>query len=49
MICEQGGLEGLKPSFGGGRPSKLTHDQIIELDKIIKNPICQRKFDIFPF
>ena len=22
--CESEGLEGLKPSFGGGRPSKLT-------------------------
>ncbi len=30
------GLEGLKPSFGGGRPSKLTYDQLIELDKIIE-------------
>ncbi|MBR0370798.1 MAG: transposase [Methanobrevibacter sp.] len=33
--CEAEGLEGLKPSFGGGRPSKLTYDQLIELDKII--------------
>ena len=24
--CEAEGLEGLKPSFGGGRPSKLTYD-----------------------
>ena len=24
--CESEGLEGLKPSFGGGRPSKLTYD-----------------------
>ena len=23
-------------SFGGGRPSKLTYDQLIELDKIIE-------------
>ena len=30
------GLEGLKPSFGGGRPSKLTYDQLIELDKLIE-------------
>ena len=34
--CESKGLEGLKPSFGGGRPSKLTYDQLIELDKIIE-------------
>ena len=34
--CESEGLEGLKPSFGGGRPSKLTYDQLMELDKIIK-------------
>ena len=34
-ICENEGLEGLKPSFAGGRPSKLTYDQMIELDKII--------------
>ena len=34
--CEKEGLEGLKPSFGGGRPSKLTYDQLIELDKIIE-------------
>ena len=34
--CESEGLEGLKPPFGGGRPSKLTYDQLIELDKIIE-------------
>ena len=34
--CESEGLEGLKPSFGGGRPSKLTYDQLVELDKIIE-------------
>lgn len=34
--CENEGLEGLKPSFGGGRPSKLTYNQLIELDKIIE-------------
>ena len=34
--CEKEGLEGLKPSFGGGRPSKLTYEQLIELDKIIE-------------
>ena len=30
------GLESLKPSFSGGRPSKLTYDQLIELDKLIE-------------
>ena len=34
--CESEGLEGLKPSFGGGRPSKLTYEQMIELDKYIE-------------
>lgn len=29
-------MEGLKPSFGGERQSKLTYDQLIELDKIIE-------------
>lgn len=29
-------MEGLKPSFGGGRPSKLTYEQLIELDEIIE-------------
>ena len=28
--CESNGLDGLKPSFGGGRPSKLTYDKTIE-------------------
>ena len=31
------GLEGLKPSFGGGRPSKLTYEEFIELDNIIES------------
>lgn len=35
--CEEKGLEGLKPSFGGGRPSKLTYEQFIELYKIIES------------
>ena len=34
--CESEGLKGLKSSFGGGRPSKLTYNQLIELDKIIE-------------
>ncbi len=34
-ICESEGLEGLKPNFGGGRPSKLTDEQMKELDEII--------------
>lgn len=35
--CEKEGLEGLKPSFGGERPSKLSYEELIELDKIIEN------------
>ena len=35
--CEKEGLEGLKPSFEGGRPSKLSYEELIELDKIIEN------------
>ena len=31
------GLDGLKPSFGGGRPSKLSYEQQVELDNIIEN------------
>ena len=31
--CEKEGLEGLKPSFGGGRPSKLTYDQLMNWTK----------------
>ncbi len=34
--CESEGLECLKTSFGGGRPSKLTYNQLKELDKIIE-------------
>ena len=36
-ICEEKGLEGLKPSFSGGRPSKLSYKQFIELDNIIES------------
>ncbi len=35
--CEMDGLDGLKPSFGGGRPSKLSYEQQVELDNIIEN------------
>ncbi len=55
-ICESEGLEGLKPSFGGGIPSRLTYDQLIELDKIIEETpnmsmkdvhlIVNKKFDV---
>lgn len=36
-ICEKSGLDGLKPNFGGGRPSNLTFDQLVELDQYIMN------------
>lgn len=35
--CEEKGLKGLKPNFGGGRPSKLTYNQLVELDNYIMN------------
>ena len=35
--CEEKGLKGLEPKFGGGRPSKLTFNQLVELDKYIMN------------
>ncbi len=54
--CEKEGLEGLKPSFGGGRPSKLSYEELIELDKIIENTpdlsmkdvqlLVKEKFDV---
>lgn len=34
-MCEEKGLEGLKPKFGGGRPSKLNFEQLIQLDQYI--------------
>ena len=34
--AQQEGLIALKPSFAGGRPSKLTYEQMKELDKIIE-------------
>lgn len=34
-ICEKFGIEGLKPNFGGGRPSKLTDEQKIKLQSYI--------------
>ena len=30
------GLEGLKPNYGGGRPSELTEEQKEELKKILE-------------
>ena len=35
--CEEKGLKGLEPKFGGGRPSKLTFNQLVELDNYILN------------
>lgn len=38
-LCEQKGLDGLIPKFGGGRPSKLTFSEFKELDEMIEeNP-----------
>ena len=54
--CENEGLEGLKPSFGGGRPSKLSYEELVKLDKIIENTpnlsmkdvqlLVKEKFDV---
>ena len=33
--CEESGLKGLKPNFGGGRPSKLTYEQKNKLSSYI--------------
>ena len=54
--CENEGLEGLKPSFGGGRPSKLSYEKLVKLDKIIENTpnlsmkdvqlLVKEKFDV---
>ena len=38
-ICEKSGLSGLKPNFGGGRPSNLSFDQLVELDQYILKQI----------
>lgn len=34
--CEAYGVEGLKLNFDGGRPGKITHDDLIKLDNIIQ-------------
>ncbi len=33
--CEKEGLKCLKPKFGGGKHSKLTFNQLVELDNYI--------------
>lgn len=35
--CESYGVEGLKPNFDGGRPGKITSDNLVKLDEIIQN------------
>ena len=45
--CEMKGLEGLKPSFGGGRPSKLTYEQLVELDKTIEETPNMSMKDVY--
>ena len=42
--CES---EGLKPSFGGGRPLKLTYDHLNYIKSLKKHQICQWKMYIF--
>ena len=38
-LYNEGGVEGLKPNFGGGRPSKLNKDQQMELKNILVEKI----------
>ena len=45
--CESKGLDGLKPSFGGGRPSKLTYEQLVELDKTIEKTPNMSMKDVY--
>ena len=45
--CEMKGLDGLKPSFGGGRPSKLTYEQLVELDKTIEKTPNMSMKDVY--
>lgn len=36
-LCEKYGIEGLKPNFGGGRPSYLTDEQKKDLDEYLSD------------
>jgi len=45
--CESEGLNGLKPSFGGGRPGKLTYEELLELDKIIQETPNMSMKDVY--
>lgn len=35
-ICESEGIEGLKPNYKGGRPNKISKEDLRKLDQIIK-------------
>ncbi|MBQ6444398.1 MAG: transposase [Methanosphaera sp.] len=35
-ICESEGIEGLKPNYEGGRPEKLSKDDLVKLDEMIQ-------------
>ena len=35
-ICESEGIEGLKPNYKGGRPDKISKEDLHKLDQIIK-------------
>ena len=47
-ICESEGIEGLKPNYKGGRPDKISKEDLDKLDQIIKeqNEIIIIKFMI---
>jgi len=47
--CEEKGLKGLEPKFGGGRPSKLTFNQLVELDNYIMNHKGMTQTDVLTY
>ena len=44
--CESEGLAGLKHAFADGRPSKLTYEQMIELDEYIEKTLNMSMKDV---
>lgn len=48
-ICEEKGIEGLKPNFGGGRPSKLNFEQLVQLDQYIQENKGMTQTDVLNF
>ena len=48
-ICEEKGIEGLKPNFGGGRPSKLNFEQLVQLDQYIQENKGMTQTDVLHY